>query len=114
MDEKDKPREPTYFEEHPALSGFAAGFGSGALEQFYNYAQKSGDKKAIARLEQELLKSGDPRLGTIKDDTTGLQRMRGFNEPTHYTAQQAKANQELIERLNEIQEEKKGKESGRS
>jgi len=99
MDEKDKPREPTYFEEHPALSGFAAGFGSGTLEQFYNYAQKSGDKKAIARLEQELLKSGDPRLGTIKDDTTGLQRMRGFNEPTHYTAQQAKANQELIERL---------------
>jgi len=99
MDEKDKPREPTWFEEHPALGGFAAGFGSGTLEQFYNYAQKSGDKRAIARLEQELLKSGDPRLGTIKDETTGLQRMRGFNEPTHYTAQQAKANQELIERL---------------
>jgi len=99
MDEKDKPREPTFFEEHPALSGFGIGFGSGALEQLYDYAQKSGDKKAIARLEQELLKSGDPRLGTIKDDTTGLQRMRGFNEPTHYTAQQAKANQELIERL---------------
>jgi hypothetical protein len=99
MDEKDKPREPTFFEEHPALSGFGIGFGSGALEQLYDYAQKSGDKKAIARLEQEFLKSGDPRLGTIKDDTTGLQRMRGFNEPTHYTAQQAKANQELIERL---------------
>jgi hypothetical protein len=27
MDEKDKPREPTFFEEHPALSGFGIGFG---------------------------------------------------------------------------------------
>jgi len=99
MNEKDKPREPTFFEEHPALGGFGIGVSSGSLEQLYNYAQKSGDKKAIARLEQELLKSGDPRLGTIKDGTTGLQRMRGFNEPTHYTAQQAKANEELIERL---------------
>lgn len=94
-----KEKEPSFVSEHPAMTGFEAGFGAGLLEQFYNYAQKSGDKKAIARLEQELLKSGDPRLGTIKDDTTGLQRMRGFNEPTHYTAQQAKANQELIERL---------------
>jgi len=94
-----REKEPSFVSEHPAMTGFGAGFGAGSLEQFYNYAQKSGDKKAIARLEQELLKSGDPRLGTIKDDTTGLQRMRGFNEPTHYTAQQAKANQELIERL---------------
>ena len=96
IDQSESGKKESTFD--PITTGLQVGFGAGALEQLYNLS-KTGDKEAVAKLEQELLKNRDPRLGTIKDDTTGLQRMRGFNEPTHYTAQQAKANQELIERL---------------
>jgi hypothetical protein len=90
MDEKDKPREPTYFEEHPALSGFGIGFGSGSMEQLYNYAKKSGDKEAIARLEQEFLKTRDPRIGTMSEGMSGRERVLGFNAETSRQAEDAK------------------------
>jgi len=97
IDQSELGKKESTFD--PITTGLQVGFGAGAVEQLYNYNKNATDKKNVAKLEQELLKNRDPRLGTIKDDTTGLQRMRGFNEPTHYTAQQAKANQELIERL---------------
>jgi hypothetical protein len=97
IDQSESGKKESTFD--PITTGLQVGFGAGAVEQLYNYNKNATDKKNVAKLEQELLKNRDPRLGTIKDDTTGLQRMRGFNEPTHYTAQQAKANQELIERL---------------
>lgn len=90
MDEKDKPREPTFFEEHPALSGFGIGFGSGALEQLYDYAKKTGDKEATARLEQELLKFKDGRMGTMKDNLSGRQRYLDFNVETSRQSEEAK------------------------
>jgi hypothetical protein len=90
MDEKDKPREPTYFEEHPALSGFGIGFGAGSMEQLYNYAKKSGDKEAIARLEQEFLKTRDPRIGTMSEGMSGRERVLGFNVETSRQAEDAK------------------------
>ena len=90
MDEKDKPREPTFVEEHPALSGFAAGFGSGSLEQLYDYAKKTGDKEATARLEQELLKLRDGRMGTMKDNLSGRQRYLDFNVETSRQSEEAK------------------------
>jgi hypothetical protein len=90
MDEKDKPREPTYFEEHPALSGFGIGFGAGSLEQLYNYAKKSGDKEATVRLERELLKARDPRVGTMSEGMSGREKVLGFNAETSRQAEDAK------------------------
>jgi hypothetical protein len=103
MDEKDKPREPTYFEEHPALSGFAAGFGSGSLEQLYDYAKKTGDKEATIRLEREILKSRDPRFGSQSEfGTSGRAREAGFNLETQRRAEQAAMNKETIERMKRL------------
>lgn len=103
MDEKDKPREPTYFEEHPALSGFGIGFGAGSMEQLYNYAKKSGDKEATARLEQEILKTRDPRFGTQSEfGTSGRAREVGFNLETQRRAEQAAMNKETIERMKRL------------
>lgn len=103
MDEKDKPREPTFFEEHPALSGFGIGFGSGALEQLYDYAKKTGDKEATARLEQEILKNRDPRFGSQSEfGTSGRAREVGFNLETQRRAEQAAMNKETIERMRRL------------
>jgi hypothetical protein len=103
MDEKDKPREPTFFEEHPALSGFGIGFGAGSMEQLYNYAKKSGDKEATARLEQEILKTRDPRFGTQSEfGTSGRAREVGFNLETQRRAEQAAMNKETIERMKRL------------
>ena len=100
MDEKDKPREPTYVEEHPILSGALAGFGAGSLEQLYNYGKTSGDKAATARLEQGFLKTRDPRFGTQSEfGTSGRARETGFNLETQRRAEQAATNKETFERM---------------
>lgn len=73
----------------PIGTGLKVGFGAGALEQLYNLS-KTGDKQAIAKLEQELSKFKDGRMGTMKDDLSGRQRYLDFSVETSRQAEEAK------------------------
>jgi len=93
--------EPSFASEHPVMLGFGAGFGAGSLEQLYNYAKKSGNKEVTARLEQELLRRGDPRMGTMSEGFSGREKVLGFNTETSRQAEDARRAKAIEDALRE-------------
>lgn len=98
IDQSQSGKKESTFD--PITTGLQVGFGAGALEQLYNYNKNATDKKNVAKLEQELLKTRDPRFGTQPEfGSSGRARETGFNLETQRRAEQAAMNKENIERM---------------
>jgi hypothetical protein len=98
IDQSESGKKESTFD--PITTGLQVGFGAGALEQLYNYNKNATDKKNVVKLEQELLKTRDPRFGTQPEfGSSGRARETGFNLETQRRAEQAAMNKENIERM---------------